>query len=342
MKKTTSRFLALALALILTLAMCGGALGEGAEAAKDTHILGGDEFPVRFDLREYGVVTPVKFQNPWSTCWSFGGIAAAESSILTTLGMTCEEYEKATGTPFDLSEKHLAWFASRPITAQTEESQVGEGLYFLNKEDDATAAYAVGGKGIFTTTLFAAGVGPVFEAYCPYRGAEGLTSVEFNEKHPDVARAYALAMVENEAGLTGQGMTLAQLYEKRSEMSDLFQMIMDILHRNEALDERCQERPVYLCRGRRLDDPRYRRKRQLQPRCLLRLYAGGRQYPASADGQRKRAMGRDQRGRHACGQVRAVEGARRVDRILRGSVAAYGRGQEGRLPESRYLGAVHG
>lgn len=237
MKKGISRFLALALAMTLVLAMCGGALGEGAEAAKDTHILGGDEFPVRFDLREYGVVTPVKFQNPWSTCWSFGGIAAAESSILTTLGMTCEEYEKATGAPFDLSEKHLAWFASRPITAQTEESQVGEGLYFLNKEDDATAAYAVGGKGIFTTTLFAAGVGPVFEAYCPYRGAEGLTSVEFNEKHPDVARAYALAMVENEAGLTGQGMTLAQLYEKRSEMSDLFQMIMDILHRNEALDE---------------------------------------------------------------------------------------------------------
>ncbi len=237
MKKGISRFLALALAMTLMFAMCGGALGEGAEAAKDTHILGGDEFPVRFDLREYGVVTPVKFQNPWSTCWSFGGIAAAESSILTTLGMTCEEYEKATGAPFDLSEKHLAWFASRPITAQTEESQVGEGLYFLNKEDDATAAYAVGGKGIFTTTLFAAGVGPVFEAYCPYRGAEGLTSVEFNEKHPDVARAYALAMVENEAGLTGQGMTLAQLYEKRSEMSDLFQMIMDILHRNEALDE---------------------------------------------------------------------------------------------------------
>ena len=237
MKKGISRFLALALAMTLMFAMCGGALGEGAEAAKDTHILGGDEFPVRFDLREYGVVTPVKFQNPWSTCWSFGGIAAAESSILTTLGMTCEEYEKATGAPFDLSEKHLAWFASRPITAQTEESQVGEGLYFLNKEDDATAAYAVGGKGIFTTTLFAAGVGPVFEAYCPYRGAEGLTSVEFNEKHPDVARAYALAMVENEAGLTGQGMTLAQLYEKRSEMCDLFQMIMDILHRNEALDE---------------------------------------------------------------------------------------------------------
>ena len=62
MKKAFFRFLALALVIIFT--MCGGALGEGTEAAKDTHILGGDEFPVRFDLREYGVVTPVKYQNP--------------------------------------------------------------------------------------------------------------------------------------------------------------------------------------------------------------------------------------------------------------------------------------
>ena len=235
MKKAIFRFLALALTLII--AMCGGALGEGAGAVKDTHILGGDEFPVRFDLREYGVVTPVKFQNPWSTCWSFGGIAAAESSILTTLGMTCEEYEQATGEPFDLSEKHLAWFASRPITAQTEESQVGEGLYFTNKEDDATAAYSVGGKGVFVTTLFAAGVGPVNEAYCPYQGAEGLTEVEFNEKYPDRARTYAISQFEKGTGLSDQGLTVAQLYEKRSEMPDVFQLVLDTLYNKGALDE---------------------------------------------------------------------------------------------------------
>ena len=56
-----------------------------------------DEYPVRFDLRDYGVVTPVKSQSPWGSCWSFGGIAAAESSILTTLGMTNEEYKAKTG-----------------------------------------------------------------------------------------------------------------------------------------------------------------------------------------------------------------------------------------------------
>ena len=48
------------LALLLALALCAGLLPAAAENADD-------EFPVRFDLREYGVVTPVKTQNPWGT-----------------------------------------------------------------------------------------------------------------------------------------------------------------------------------------------------------------------------------------------------------------------------------
>ena len=191
--------------------------------------------------------------------------------------------------------------------------------------------------GVSVTTPFAAGVSPVYEAYCPYRGAEGLTEVEFNEKYPDRARPYVIAQFEKGTGLTDQGLTVVQLHEKRSEMPEVFQPGPNTFYNKGTLDEsitaeniNCQEFEdasaravtrrrirmprwhVCLFRRRRLDDPRYRRKRQLQPRCLLRLYAGGRQYPASADGQRKRAMGRDQRGRHACGQVRAVEGARRV------------------------------
>jgi hypothetical protein len=26
-------------------------------------------------------IAPVRYQNPWSTCWSFGGIAAAEDDV---------------------------------------------------------------------------------------------------------------------------------------------------------------------------------------------------------------------------------------------------------------------
>ena len=209
----------------------------GNTANADTHILGGDDFPIRFDLRDYGVVTPVKNQNPWGSCWSFGGIAAAETSILTTLGMTNEEYKAKTGKDFDLSEKHLIWFASHPINSQTNDSQVGEGIYFTNKEDNPTAAYSSGGYGMFVTTLFASGVGPVYEEYFPYQGAEGLTASEFQEKYPDKVRSTAVAQIEGELGLTGQGMTLKQFYDQREEMSDLLELLVNSFHRKGVLDE---------------------------------------------------------------------------------------------------------
>ena len=41
--------------------------------------------PSSYDLRDQGVVTPVKLQNPWGTCWGFSAIAASETSILSEL-----------------------------------------------------------------------------------------------------------------------------------------------------------------------------------------------------------------------------------------------------------------
>ena len=70
-----------------------------------------DIFPAKLDLRKRGTVTPVKSQGPWGNCWSFGSMAASETSLLNTLGMTAEEYESKYGAPMDLSEKHLAWFS---------------------------------------------------------------------------------------------------------------------------------------------------------------------------------------------------------------------------------------
>ncbi|MER2183610.1 MAG: C1 family peptidase, partial [Clostridia bacterium] len=56
-----------------------------------------DHFPEKYDLRDYGLVTPVKVQNPWGTCWSFGTVAASEISILGSLGLTTAEFAEKYG-----------------------------------------------------------------------------------------------------------------------------------------------------------------------------------------------------------------------------------------------------
>ena len=53
------------------------ALGGGA-AAGELDI----SLPESFDLREVGVLTPVRDQRMTNTCWAFGSTAAVESSYL--------------------------------------------------------------------------------------------------------------------------------------------------------------------------------------------------------------------------------------------------------------------
>lgn len=122
-------------------------------------------FPSKVDLRESGVVTPVKMQNPWNTCWSFAATAASETSILSELGTTYD----ATG--LDLSERYLAWFAYSQATEDFAGSaQAGEGL-------KRTSSVYEGGHPYFASSLYSSGVGPVYESNAPYRGKEGLIRV---------------------------------------------------------------------------------------------------------------------------------------------------------------------
>ena len=52
--------------------------------------------PTSYDLREFGMVTPVKDQQSGGNCWAFASIAALESAIL-----------KASGMKLDLSEENM-------------------------------------------------------------------------------------------------------------------------------------------------------------------------------------------------------------------------------------------
>ena len=62
--------------------------------------------PSSYDLRTQNRLTPVKNQNPYGTCWTFGAMSAMESNYLTQ-----HPTEK-----LDLSELHMAWFVYKDPT----------------------------------------------------------------------------------------------------------------------------------------------------------------------------------------------------------------------------------
>ena len=110
-------------------------------------------FPASFDLRAQtpNILSPVRNQNPFGTCWAFAAHASLESNIRKTAGMS-----------FDLSEWHLAWFAYNPLNnlpAFTKgETKFGE---------DST--FDLGGNSTRAIAIMARGTGPVAEASAPYQ-----------------------------------------------------------------------------------------------------------------------------------------------------------------------------
>lgn len=241
MKQRNKRLLSvlLSLALLLSLIPATAVMAKDAESTS---------LPAKWDLREQGVVTPVKRQNPWGSCWSFGGIAAAETSILSMLGTTNEEWKaQHDGENFDLSEKHLVWFASTLITAETDTHQAGEGLYVVDyqkyKDTDiykAQDAQYNGGVNTLITNLFGNGIGPVYEKYFPYWGAGRGTEYDYfstYESESAAGQEERMAYVVKEAEkdlmeLTGDTeMTLVkavqQLRDGQAQASVLFRGLFD-------------------------------------------------------------------------------------------------------------------
>lgn len=131
-----------------------------------------DDFPATFDLRDRGVVTPVKQQNPWGSCWAFAATAATETSILSKLGQTYAD------TGFDLSERYLSWYVARPVTEGISASQVGEGLNVYNQDVGPNHIFNFGGREECAATLYAQGIGPMPEDDYPYQGVDGRLAYE--------------------------------------------------------------------------------------------------------------------------------------------------------------------
>ena len=48
----------------------------------DTYSRSYGTLPKSYDSRKLGLITPVRNQNPWGTCWAFGALSAGEASLI--------------------------------------------------------------------------------------------------------------------------------------------------------------------------------------------------------------------------------------------------------------------
>ena len=146
-----------------------------------------DQLPSRFDLRDRGVVPAIRNQGNWGTCWGFAAVAASEISILSSTGLTVEEYAVQKGFDMDLSEKHLAWFGNNhmPLLSDYAEGEypyaasvAGEGVWHTNDDTaPSTARFGTGGQLGYASSVFANAMGPVAESQYPYQANDGSTSI---------------------------------------------------------------------------------------------------------------------------------------------------------------------
>ena len=121
------------------------------------------DLPEKYDLRDEGRVTDVKFQNPWGACWAFGSIASLESNAIT----------RGAQDP-DYSEKALVWFAKNERKDEDAPDTELEGISVADG-DTKEYVYNMGGSSWDVISALAAWQGASLESELPYRNAEGTT-----------------------------------------------------------------------------------------------------------------------------------------------------------------------
>lgn len=128
--------------------------------------------PDSYDLRKEGLVTPVKHQGSYGTCWSFAAMNSIESSLLS-------RYPK-----IDLSEWMVAYY--------TYCEKFGYPF-----EDEEASVFDQGGKYQFTSAMLAAGIGAFnerFESW--YYGDESITKDNSDANSVRSIRDYQVTDIE--------------------------------------------------------------------------------------------------------------------------------------------------
>lgn len=124
--------------------------------------------PAAYDPRPQGLMSGVRNQNPYGSCWTFSALGALESALI---------HSGAASTSVDLSESHIVWWVRR---------QGGNSSGWLGLDEDS-GGYAFTGIGYLMS-----GAGPKWEKDLPYSSFSGSFPSNF-----DTARtAYDVDAIE--------------------------------------------------------------------------------------------------------------------------------------------------
>ncbi|MCR4922927.1 MAG: hypothetical protein K5931_02830, partial [Lachnospiraceae bacterium] len=150
-----------------------------------------EELPAKYDLRDHGLSTSVKDQDPFGTCWSFGTMAASESNSIKN-GLV--------GSDVDFAERHLAYYLFRNYN-YLEDGETRQGVDdplgntagdFAVYEYEDKSVYDPGLNTVKAMFYLLGWRGPANEADYPYKNSKEMDT----EKLPrDTENIYGKSLV---------------------------------------------------------------------------------------------------------------------------------------------------
>jgi len=121
--------------------------------------------PTSYDLRQQGLVSKIKNQGDYGTCWAHSFMAACETAVLKNEGLTLDEYVAKYGSEPDFSEKAMAYYS----TVLKQDASEG----YVTNIETVGDIYFYGSNTMNLISNLANGIGLYEESEYPYLDEEG-------------------------------------------------------------------------------------------------------------------------------------------------------------------------
>lgn len=127
----------------------------------DNNLLKAVYLPSKYNLADNNLVSKVKNQNPYGTCWAFSTLSSLESTLIKSGN---------ADSSVDLSEKHLIWFNYNGADSSTDKSLYAGNDTYLS---GGYSPFLLGGSMYMASSTLMRRYGAADESKAPYEFSNG-------------------------------------------------------------------------------------------------------------------------------------------------------------------------